>query len=124
MKSTLIVLIIVFVCIHAYSQELTGPVLKKELAGKYEGELKKGLAHGLGTAIGLDAYTGHFSKGLPESEGTYTFGNGDIYLLKVIGKKGNTLEKFLLRPMKFPTKPAVLIRVLCILVKAIRLKLW
>ncbi len=79
MKSILNVVIIVFISIHTYSQELTGPVLKKELAGKYEGELKKGLAHGLGTAIGLDAYTGHFSKGLPESTGTYTFSNGDVY---------------------------------------------
>jgi hypothetical protein len=79
MKTALITLIISFVSICVYSQDITGPVLKKEISGKYEGELKKGLAHGNGTAIGQDTYTGHFSKGLPDGDGTYTFGNGDIY---------------------------------------------
>lgn len=79
MKSVLIVFFIAIINIFAFSQALTGPVLKKELAGKYEGELKKGLAHGLGTAIGQDAYTGHFSKGLPENTGKYTFSNGDVF---------------------------------------------
>lgn len=79
MKSMLIASIFAFCSLCVTSQELQGPVLKKELVGKYEGEIKKGLAHGQGTAIGLDAYTGHFSKGLPDSEGTYTFENGDVY---------------------------------------------
>jgi len=79
MKSILIASIFLFISIYAYSQEISGPVLKKELAGKYEGELKKGLAHGMGTAIGTDAYTGHFTKGFPAGECTYTFSNGDIY---------------------------------------------
>ena len=39
------------------SQTIDGPVLKKELAGKYEGSQKKGLAHGAGTATGTDTYT-------------------------------------------------------------------
>ncbi len=79
MKSTLLTLFFAFIFISGNSQEVTGPVLKKELAGKYEGELKKGLAHGQGTAIGSEAYTGHFSKGFPDGEGTYTFENGDVY---------------------------------------------
>lgn len=79
MKSTLITLIIACISFYSFSQEIAGPVLKKELVGKYEGELKKGLAHGQGTAIGQDTYTGRFSKGLPDGEGTYTFGNGDVY---------------------------------------------
>ncbi len=79
MKSTLITLVIAFISIYAFCQEINGPVLKKELAGKYEGELKKGLAHGQGTAVGQDTYTGRFNKGLPDGEGTYTFGNGDFY---------------------------------------------
>ena len=79
MKLILIASIFAFISIYANSQELSGPVLKKELVGKYEGQLKKGLAHGMGTAIGLDSYTGNFSKGLPISEGTYTFSNGNVY---------------------------------------------
>ena len=79
MKLAITAFVILFVSICVYSQEITGPVLKKELIGKYEGDLKKGLAHGQGTAIGLDTYTGHFSKGLPEGQGTYTFSNHDVY---------------------------------------------
>jgi hypothetical protein len=79
MKSILVALVLTFSCIFAYCQDISGPVLKKELVGKYEGELKKGLAHGEGIAVGLDSYTGHFAKGLPERLGTYTFSNGDIY---------------------------------------------
>lgn len=79
MKSAIIASIVVFISICTYGQVNTGPVLKKELAGKYEGELKKGLAHGQGIASGLDTYTGHFSKGLPEGQGTYTFYNQDVY---------------------------------------------
>lgn len=79
MKSLSIALTLMTFSIISYSQEPTGPVLKKELSGKYEGETKKGLAHGQGTAIGTDSYTGHFNKGLPESDGIYTFSNGDVY---------------------------------------------
>jgi hypothetical protein len=49
------------------------------IAGKYEGECRKGLADGEGTATGTDSYTGEFKKGLPDGKGTYTFANGDIY---------------------------------------------
>jgi len=79
MKSPIIAFLILFVSIYAFGQEIKEPVLKKELAGKYEGELKKGLAHGQGTAIGLDTYTGQFNKGFPEGQGTYTFSNRDEY---------------------------------------------
>jgi len=79
MKSFVIACIFVVVGIYVYGQEVAGPVLKKEISGKYEGELKKGLAHGEGIATGLDTYTGHFNKGLPDDKGTYTFSNGDVY---------------------------------------------
>lgn len=62
-----------------FAQKPEGPVLKTELAGKYEGQLKKGLANGEGTAVGIDSYTGRFIKGLPDGEGVYTFSDGDIY---------------------------------------------
>ena len=64
----------VFCAFHiiGFSQKLDGPVLKKELVGKYEGDQKKGLAHGTGKAEGKDTYIGEFRKGLPYGEGVYT----------------------------------------------------
>lgn len=60
-------------------QTITGPVLKKELAGKYEGEQKKGLAQGKGTATGKDSYTGEFKAGLPDGVGVYTDSVGNVF---------------------------------------------
>jgi hypothetical protein len=54
-------------------------VLKPEISGQYTGKCKDGLAHGKGKAVGQDTYTGHFSKGLPDGSGTYTWANGDSY---------------------------------------------
>lgn len=54
-------------------------VLKEELAGEYEGECRKGLAHGMGTATGIDSYTGGFKKGLPDGKGVYHYASGDVY---------------------------------------------
>lgn len=53
-------------------------VLVPEIDSIYTGKCKKGYAHGKGSAIGKDTYTGKFSKGWP-SEGTYTWANGDSY---------------------------------------------
>jgi hypothetical protein len=72
----------VFVCalyINGLCQNLDGPVLKKELVGKYTGGLKNRIAQGKGTAIGLDTYTGNFRKGLPNGEGTYKDSEGNIF---------------------------------------------
>jgi hypothetical protein len=77
-----IVLLSIILCAFYFtslSQTIDGPVLRKELAGKYEGSQKKGLAHGIGTAIGIDTYTGEFKKGLPEGEGVYTDNLGNVY---------------------------------------------
>lgn len=50
------------------------------LNSRYEGELRKGLAHGEGKAWGeTDYYEGRFKKGYPHGDGTYTWGNGNIY---------------------------------------------
>lgn len=46
-------------------------VLKPEIAGKYMGKCKDGLAHGKGKAQGNDTYMGQFSKGLPHGMGTF-----------------------------------------------------
>jgi hypothetical protein len=67
------------IMLNGFSQKTQGPVLKPEIAGKYERKLKKDLAHGKGTATGTDTYTGNFFKGLPDGEGIYTYSSGDIY---------------------------------------------
>ena len=51
----------------------------ESIAGTYEGECKKGLAHGYGKAVGLDTYEGGFKKGFPHGKGIYSWRNGDVY---------------------------------------------
>lgn len=55
-------------------------VLVKELEGQYNGECKKGLAHGDGAAQGIDTYIGEFKKGYPHGFGVYTYLNGSNYV--------------------------------------------
>lgn len=54
-------------------------VLKSGISETYTGGCKKGLAHGQGSATGIDRYEGQFRNGLPDGTGTYTWENGDIY---------------------------------------------
>ena len=54
-------------------------VLMPELSGSYTGGCKKGLAHGKGSAVGIDSYEGRFSKGLPNGSGTYRWASGAVY---------------------------------------------
>jgi len=54
-------------------------VLMPAISGKYSGECKKGLANGNGAAQGTDHYEGHFSKGLPDGQGIYTWPNGSYF---------------------------------------------
>lgn len=54
-------------------------VLMLEISESYEGECKKGLAHGQGKATGEDKYEGKFRKGLPSGAGKYVWANGDYY---------------------------------------------
>lgn len=54
-------------------------VLKPQISSRYEGDCKNGLAHGKGTASGLDLYEGQFKKGVPSGTGTYRWSNGDVY---------------------------------------------
>jgi hypothetical protein len=77
-----IILLPVILCalfLNGLCQKIEGPVLKKELVGKYEGHLQNGLAQGKGVAQGLDTYTGNFRKGLPNGEGVYTDYEGNVY---------------------------------------------
>jgi hypothetical protein len=54
-------------------------VLMPQISGKYSGDCKKGLANGVGEAQGVDIYRGHFSKGLPNGKGVYTWADGSFY---------------------------------------------
>lgn len=46
----------------------------------YEGDCKKGLAHGKGTASGdLGKYIGEFKKGFPDGEGKFFYVDGSTY---------------------------------------------
>jgi hypothetical protein len=60
-------------------EESSCDVLKTEISEKYQGECKRGRAHGKGIAKGIDEYEGEFKKGLPHGYGTYKWANGDIY---------------------------------------------
>ena len=50
------------------------------IRGTYEGDCKKGKAHGQCKSIGKDTYTGEFRKGLPSGMGTYTYANGNVFV--------------------------------------------
>lgn len=54
-------------------------VLLPSLIGSYKGQCKKGLAHGKGTATGLDTYEGNFKRGYPHGDGIFQYSNGDLY---------------------------------------------
>ena len=54
-------------------------VLMPELSGSYTGGCKKGLAHGKGSAVGIDSYEGRFNKGLPNGSGKYIWADGRIF---------------------------------------------
>ena len=70
-----------FYCINVIAQDQTSScqVLLPQIAGKYEGECKKGLADGLGKAQGADLYEGNFKKGFPEGHGKYTWNDGATF---------------------------------------------
>lgn len=62
-----------------FSQNSECKVLLPRLSGSYDGDCKKGLAHGKGVAQGLDRYEGEFKKGLPEGLGLYRWADGTYY---------------------------------------------
>ena len=62
-----------------FAQEGGCKVLLPRITGTYTGDCKKGLAHGRGTAIGIDRYEGEFRKGYPEGMGLYRWENGTYY---------------------------------------------
>lgn len=73
----LFILIIAVFEVNTFAQDCK--VLKSEIAAKYTGDCKKGLANGKGIAEGTDKYEGKFKEGLPHGFGIYKYANGDIY---------------------------------------------
>jgi hypothetical protein len=63
----------------ALGQQTDCKVLMPSISATYSGECKKGLANGNGVAQGTDHYEGHFAKGLPDGQGTYTWQNGSYF---------------------------------------------
>lgn len=81
MKTRVVIILLsifLFNLFEAYAQEQC-KVLKPEIADKYSGKCRKGLAHGKGLAEGKDRYEGDFKNGLPHGKGKYTWGSGEIY---------------------------------------------
>lgn len=78
MKKIIFIIAITSLALSLAAQE-SCKVLTKGLQGTYSGECKEGLAHGDGTATGLDTYEGHFRKGLPNGFGTYKWNTGAVY---------------------------------------------
>lgn len=81
MKNTSRIIFLLFFAIYcnAVSGQENCKVLKPALAGTYSGKCKNGLAHGKGSAVGVDKYEGQFVKGFPNGKGTYTWASGDTY---------------------------------------------
>ena len=75
--STLIVFL--FLCISKSQAQEDCKVLMEDISGSYEGDCKKGLAHGEGIAKGKDTYKGSFKRGVPDGKGVYTYSNGKVY---------------------------------------------
>lgn len=82
---TIVTLVLVFICSIGYTQNCKVKI--KAISGNYKGDCKKGKAHGKGTAIGKDAYTGEFKNGVPNGKGTYTWGESK-YVYEGDWKKG------------------------------------
>jgi len=66
-------------------------VLKQEIATKYFGNCKKGLAQGKGVAVGRDKYEGQFKNGLPN--GKENILGQMVRFMTVIGKKGEKMGR-------------------------------
>jgi hypothetical protein len=79
MKNILLLSFIFFIAAEVIDAQDSCKVLVQNLQGKYVGECKKGLAHGQGTATGIDSYTGSFKKGFPDGHGKYIWSAGGIY---------------------------------------------
>lgn len=80
MKYFVKVLVLVIAFYSCKTQAQTCKVLDTRLNKKYEGNCKKGKAHGEGKAWGdIDTYEGSFKSGKLNGYGVYTWGDGSVY---------------------------------------------
>jgi len=79
MKTRLLIIALTISGNFIYAQQSDCKVKLTNISGTYTGGCKKGLAHGKGTAQGIDFYEGQFIKGMPSGEGTYRWSNGFYY---------------------------------------------
>ena len=79
MKKSTLLAIILFLSYNLNAQISECQVLLPRLSGTYEGECRKGLAHGEGVAQGIDRYQGEFRNGYPEGRGTYRWADGTFF---------------------------------------------
>lgn len=88
---TLVVLALAVSGVHA--QEAC-KVLLPQISGSYQGDCKKGLAHGQGKAKGTDQYEGQFRSGLPDGKGTYHWSTGEKYIGQWKNGKRNGIGEY------------------------------
>ncbi len=86
MKKLAVLSFLFFASVTIAFSQYNCKVLVKNLQGQYNGNCKKGLAHGEGSAKGVDSYIGNFRKGYPNGFGVYTYNDGSNYIGKF--KKG------------------------------------
>jgi len=77
MRQLFSVLLLLLVSSKPFAQQCK--VIPDSLQGLYTGSCKNGLAHGQGTANGLNSYTGRFKNGYPDGAGKYIWKNGSWY---------------------------------------------
>ena len=78
MKKQILLYILSFVYTTGLLSQ-TCSVSVDSLKGQYIGNCKKGKAEGIGTATGIDSYTGSFKNGYPNGQGKYTWKHGSWY---------------------------------------------
>ncbi len=82
MKKLALISVLFFAFVINGFSQYNCKVLVENLNGQYNGECKKGLANGEGSAKGIDTYVGNFKKGLPNGFGVYTYENGSNFIGK------------------------------------------
>lgn len=127
MKKITSLLVLIFVCSLWTHAQFNCKVMVEALQGQYNGDCKKGLANGEGSAKGVDTYVGSFKKGYPHGFGVYTFANGSTYignyrkglkdgygLLNTITEAGDRMQDYglwLADSLMAPNDPKALFRV-------------
>jgi hypothetical protein len=87
-------LLVVFFALPGFTQSTGCKVLMPEISGFYEGECRRNLAHGQGTARGEEFYEGLFRRGLPHGQGVYIWNNGDTYAGEWLRGQRHGIGKF------------------------------